>query len=92
MELLQMLEKKSYTVKELSAEAYYELLKMLNCRDAKDLLYCDKQLLEQGLELEVLDEEVYYNVENSEHSVSYHQIYLLDNKNMVKYIVADYFK
>lgn len=40
MELLQMLEKKSYVVKELSAEAYYELLKMLNCRDAKDLLYC----------------------------------------------------
>lgn len=27
MELLQMLEQKSYVVKELSAEAYYELLK-----------------------------------------------------------------
>lgn len=92
MELLQMLEQKSYVVKELSAEAYYELLKMLNCRNVIDLLYCEEQLLEQGLELEVLDEEVYYNVENSEHSVSYHQIYLLDNKNMVKYIVADYFK
>lgn len=92
MKLLQMLEQKSYTVKELSAEAYNELLKMLNCRNVIDLLYCEEQLLEQGLELEVLDEEVYYNVENSEHSVSHHQIYLLDNKNMVKYIVADYFK
>ena len=92
MELLKMLEQKSYVVKELSAEAYYELLKMLNCRNVIDLLYCEEQLLEQGLELEVLDEEVYYNVENSGHSVSYHQIYLLDNKNMIKYIVADYFK
>lgn len=91
MELLQMLEKKSYVVKELSAEAYYELLKMLNCRDAKDLLYCDEQLLEQGLKLEAYNEEIYYD-ENSGHSVSYHQIYLLDNKNMVKYIAADYFK
>lgn len=91
MELLKMLEQKSYVVKELSAEAYYELLKMLNCRDAKDLLYCDKQLLEQGLKLEVYNEEIYYD-ENSGHSVSYHQIYLLDNKNMVKYIAADYFK
>lgn len=92
MELLQMLEKKSYVVKELSSEAYYELLKMLNCRDAKDLLYCEEQLLEYGLELEVLDEEVYYNVENSEHSVFHHSFYLLDKKNMVKYIVNDYFE
>lgn len=91
MKLLQMLEQESYTVKELSAEAYYELLKMLNCCDAKDLLYCDKQLLEQGLKLEVYNEEIYYD-ENSGRSVSYHQIYLLDNKNMVKYIAADYFK
>lgn len=92
MELLQMLEQKSYTVKELSLEAYDELLKMFDCRNINDLLYCEEQLLEQWLEFEVLDEEVYYNVENSKHSVSYHQIYLLDNKNMVKYIVADYFK
>lgn len=91
MELLQMLEQKSYVVKELSSEAYYELLKMLNCRDAKDLLYCEEQLLEQGLKLESYSEEVSYN-ENSENYVSYHRIYLLDNKNMVKYIVADYFK
>lgn len=91
MKLLEMLEQKSYTVKELSAEAYYELLKMLNCRDAKDLLYCEEPLLEQGLRLEVYNEEIYYDG-NSGHSVSYHQIYLLDNKNMVKYIVADYFK
>ena len=91
MELLKMLEKKSYVVKKLSAEAYYELLKMLNCRDVKDLLYCDEQLLEQGLKLEVYNEEIYYD-ENSRHSVSCYQIYLLDNKNMVKYIVADYFK
>ena len=91
MELLQMLEQKSYVVKELSAEAYYELLKMLNCRDAKDLLYCDEKLLEQGLKLEAYNEEIYYD-ENSGRSVSYHQIYLLDNKNMVKYIAADYFK
>ena len=90
MELLQMLEQKSYTVKQLSSEAYYELLVMFNCRNVFHLR--KEQLLEYGLELEVLDEEVYYNVENSEHSVSYHQIYLLDNKNMVKYIVADYFK
>lgn len=90
MELLQMLEQKSYTVKQLSSEAYYELLEMFNCRNVFHLR--KEQLLEYGLELEVLDEEVYYNVENSEHSVSYHQIYLLDNKNMVKYIVADYFK
>lgn len=92
MELLQMLEKKSYVVKDLSSEGYDELLKMFNCRDIKDLLFCEEQLLEQGLELEVLDEGVYYNVENSEHSVSYYQIYLLDNKNMVKYIVVNYFK
>lgn len=91
MELLQMLEQKSYTVKQLSSEAYYELLKMLNCRDAKDLLYCDKQLLEQGLKLEVYNEEIYYD-ENSGSSVSHYQIYLLDNKNMVKYIVLDRFK
>lgn len=64
---------------------------MLNCRDAKDLLYCEEQLLEQGLKLEAYNEEIYYD-ENSGHSVSYHRIYLLDNKNMVKYIVADYFK
>ena len=31
MELLQMLEKKSYIVKELSQEAYDELLKMFDC-------------------------------------------------------------
>ena len=92
MELLQMLEKKSYVVKYLSSEGYDELLKMFNCRDIKDLLFYEDQLLEQGLKLEVCDEEVYYDVENSEHSVSYYQIYLLDNKNMVKYIVADYFK
>lgn len=90
MELLQMLEQKSYTVKQLSSEAYYELLEMFNCRNVFHLR--KEQLLEYGLELEVLDEEVYYNVENSEHSVSHYQIYLLDNKNMVKYIVADYFK
>lgn len=87
-----MLEKKSYVVKELSAEAYYELLKMLNCRDAKDLLFYEEQLLEQGLVLEVCDEEVYYDVENPEYLVSHYQIYLLDNKNMVKYIVLDRFK
>ena len=92
MELLQMLEKKSYIVKELSQEAYDELLKMLNCRDAKDLLYCEEQLLEQGLKLEAYNEEVYYDVENPEYSVSHYQIYLLDNKNMVKYIVLDRFK
>ena len=74
-----MLEKKSYVVKELSAEAYYELLKMLNCRDAKDLLFYEEQLLEQGLVLEVCDEEVYYDVENPEYLVSHYQIYLLDN-------------
>ena len=91
MESLKMLEQKSYVVKGLSSEAYYELLKMLNCRDAKDLLYCDEQLLEQGLKLEVYNEEIYYD-ENSGRSVSYHQIYLLDNKNMVKYVAADYFK
>ena len=92
MELLQMLEKKSYIVKDLSQEAYDELLKMFDCYSIQDLLFYEDQLLEYGLELEVLDEEVYYNVENPEYSVSYHQIYLLDNKNMVKYIVANYFK
>lgn len=91
MELLQMLEQKSYVVKELSQEAYNELLKMFDCRNINDLLYCDEQLLEQGLKLEAYNEEIYYD-ENSGHSVSYHQIYLLDNKNMVKYIAADYFK
>ena len=89
MELLQMLEQKSYTVRQLSSEAYYELLEMFNCRNVFHLR--KEQLLEYGLELEVLDEEVYYNVENSEHSVSYHLIYLLDKKNMIKYIVSDYF-
>lgn len=87
-----MLEQKSYVVKELSAEAYYELLKMLNCRDAKDLLFYEEQLFEQWLILEVCDEEVYYDTENPEYSVSHYQIYLLDNKNMVKYIVLDRFK
>lgn len=85
-----MLEQKSYVVKELSSEAYYELLEMFNCRNVFHLR--EEQLLEYGLELEVLDEEVYYDVENPEYSVSHYQIYLLDNKNMVKYIVADYFK
>ena len=47
MELLQMLEQKSYTVKELSLEAYDELLKMFDCRNINDLLYCEEQLLEQ---------------------------------------------
>lgn len=92
MELLQMLEKKSYVVKELSQEAYDELLKMFDCYSIQDLLFYEEQLLEQGLKLEVCDEEVYYDTENPEYSVSYHQIYLLDNKNMVKYIAADYFK
>ena len=92
MELLKMLEKKSYVVKELSQEAYDELLKMFDCYSIQDLLFYEEQLLEQGLVLEVCDEEVYYDVENPEYSVSYHQIYLLDNKNMVKYIAADYFK
>ena len=90
MELLQMLEQKSYTVKQLSSEAYYELLEMFNCRNVFHLR--KEQLLEYGLELEVLDEEVYYDVENPEYSVSHYQIYLLDNKNMVKYIVIDRFK
>lgn len=90
MKLLQMLEQKSYTVKQLSSEAYYELLEMFNCRNVFHLR--KEQLLEYGLELEVLDEEVYYNVENPEYSVSHYQIYLLDNKNMVKYIVLDRFK
>lgn len=31
MELLKMLEQKSYVVKELSSEAYNELLKMFDC-------------------------------------------------------------
>ena len=92
MKLLQMLEKKSYVVKELSAEAYDELLKMFDSYSIQDLLFYDEQLLEQGLVLEVCDEEVYYDVENPEYSVSHYQIYLLDNKNMVKYNVADYFK
>lgn len=92
MELLQMLEKKSYIVKDLSQEAYDELLKMFDCYSIQDLLFYEEQLLEYGLELEVLDEEVYYNVENPEYSVSHYQIYLLDNKNMVKYIVIDRFK
>lgn len=92
MELLQMLEKKSYTVKDLSQEAYDELLKMFDCYSIQDLLFYDEQLLEQGLKLEVCDEEVYYDVENPECSVSHYQIYLLDNKNMVKYIVIDRFK
>lgn len=92
MELLQMLEKKSYIVKELSQEAYDELLKMFDCYSIQDLLFYEEQLFEQWLVLEILDEEVYYDVENPEYSVSYHRIYLLDNKNMVKYIVADYFK
>lgn len=42
MELLQMLEQKSYTVKELSLEAYNELLKMFDCSNPKDLLYCEE--------------------------------------------------
>ena len=92
MELLQMLEQKSYTVKDLSQEAYDELLKMFDCYSIQDLLFYDEQLLEQGLKLEVCDEEVYYDVENPEYSVSHYQIYLLDNKNMVKYIVIDRFK
>lgn len=91
MELLKMLEQKSYTVKELSAEAYNELLKMFDCCNINDLLYCEEQLLEQGLKLESYSEEVSYN-ENSENYVSYHSIYLLDKKNMVKYIVNDYFE
>ena len=92
MELLQILEKKSYTVKDLSQEAYDELLKMFDCYSIQDLLFYEDQLLEQGLKLEVCDEEVYYDVENPESSVSHYQIYLLDNKNMVKYIVIDRFK
>ena len=91
MELLQMLEKKSYVVKDLSSEGYDELLKMFNCRDIKDLLFCEEQFLEQGLKLESYSEEIYYN-ENSENYVSYHSVYLLDKKNMVKYIVNDYFE
>lgn len=91
MELLQMLEQKSYTVKDLSQEAYDELLKMFDCYSIQDLLFYEEQLLEQGLKLEAYNEEIYYD-ENSGCSVSYHQIYLLDNKNMVKYIAADYFK
>ena len=92
MELLQMLEQKSYMVKELSLEAYDELLKMFDCYGIQDLLFYEEQLLEQGLILEACDEEVYYDVENPEYSVSHYQIYLLDNKNMVKYIVIDRFK
>ena len=92
MELLQMLEKKSYIVKELSQEAYDELLKMFDCYSIQDLLFYEEQLFEQGLVLEVYDEEVYYDTENPEYSVSHYQIYLLDNKNMVKYIVLDRFK
>lgn len=91
MELLQMLEQKSYVVKELSLEAYDELLKMFDCRSINDLLYCEEQLLEQGLKLESYSEEISYN-ENSEDYVSYHSVYLLDKKNMVKYIVSDYFE
>lgn len=64
MELLQMLEKKSYTIKDLSQEAYDELLKMFDCYSIQDLLFYEEQLLEQGLILEVCDEEVYYDVEN----------------------------
>ena len=64
---------------------------MFDCHNTHDLLYCEEQLLEQGLKLEAYNEEIYYD-ENSGHSVSYHQIYLLDNKNMVKYIVNDYFE
>lgn len=92
MELLQMLEQKSYTVKDLSQEAYDELLKMFDCYSIQDLLFYEEQLLEQGLTLEVCDEEIYYDTENPEYSVSHYQIYLLDNKNMVKYIVLDRFK
>lgn len=92
MELLQMLEKKSYVVKELSAEAYNELLEMFDCLNINDLLFYEEQLLEQGLKLESFDEEVYYDAENPEYSVSHYQVYLLDNKNMVKYIVLDCFK
>ena len=91
MGLLEILEQKSYIVKELSLEAYNELLKMFDCRNANDLLYCEEQLLEQGLKLEIYSEEIYYN-ENSENYVSYHSVYLLDKKNMVKYIVLDYFE
>lgn len=86
-----MLEQKSYTVKELSLEAYNELLKMFDCRSINDLLYCEEQLLEQGLKLESYSEKIYYN-ENSENYISYHSVYLLDKKNMVKYIVSDYFE
>lgn len=92
MELLKMLEQKSYVVKELSQEAYDELLKMFDCYSIQDLLFYEEQLFEQGLILEVCDEEVYYDTENPEYSVSHYQIYLLDNKNMVKYIVLDRFK
>ena len=92
MELLQMLEKKSYVVKELSQEAYDELLKMFDCYSIQDLFFYEEQFFEQGLILEACDEEVYYDTENPEYSVSHYQIYLLDNKNMVKYIVLDRFK
>lgn len=92
MELLSMLEQKSYTVKELSQEAYDELLKMFDCYSIQDLLFYEEQLLEQGLKLESFDEEVYYDSENPEYSVSHYQLYLLDDKNMVKYIVVDRFK
>ena len=90
MELLQMLEKKSYTVKDLSQEAYDELLKMFDCYSIQDLLFYEDQLLEQGLELQYIKEEIYCDSE--EHSVFHHSFYLLDNKNMVKYIVNDYFE
>lgn len=90
MGLLEILEQKSYTVKELSQEAYDELLVIFNCRNIHDLLYCEEQLQEQGLELQYIKEEIYCDSE--EHSVFHHSFYLLDNKNMVKYIVNDYFE
>lgn len=90
MGLLEILEQKSYIVKELSLEAYNELLVIFNFRNTNDLLYCEEQLLEQGLELQYIKEEIYCDSE--EHSVFHHLFYLLDNKNMVKYIVNDYFE
>lgn len=90
MGLLEILEQKSYIVKELSQEAYDELLVIFNCCNIRDLLYCEEQLLEQGLELQYIKEEIYCDSE--EHSVFHHSFYLLDNKNMVKYIVNDYFE
>lgn len=94
MELLKLLKKNSYEVKELSSQGYDSLLKMFNCRHIQDLFSSEikEQLQEHGLEIQDYEEEVYYDVENPERLAVHYIAYILDNKNMVKYIVADYFK